>query len=337
MASGELADNSFGSLCPYMTILMLRNFATNTWQFKADGLVSKPGCIIASPSRPEDPYTDQDYVNSWVRDSALCVQEAALADLPWTRMDLLDDYVSFSRTTQQNAKNENDGGHACFRIDGSIRPWGSQSDGPALRVMAILDFWTKLSDTGRSVAKQLIEEDVRYLLGAYPQATANLWEELHGFHYFTRAVQKRCFERVRAQASALNLQVDLPAIQAGITELASRLEEHWTGQYYRSTLNGGNGPGGDVDSSTVIGAVYGNLKTTEPRLLSNAAVVWDSFRTLYGINHWDDSQGVGPVKSASRHRTEAMHRAHPSSSRPCRSWRPPATRCSMPSFTTPTI
>jgi glucoamylase len=295
---GQLLGNAFAALRPYMTILMLRNFATNTWQFKADGLISKSGCIIASPSRPEDPETDQDYVNHWVRDSALCVQEAALADLPWSRTDLLDDFVTFSQIIQKAAKAESDGGHACFHIDGSIREWGSQSDGPALRVTAVLGLWGKLSNAGRSAAKELIKEDIDYLLEAYPQHTDNLWEEAKGVHFFTRAAQKDCFDQVLTAAPNLGLKVDRQRVEAAKNDLSLRLEEHWVEDhgYYRSTLEPeGNAKGGNVDSSTVMGAVYGNLKTSDPRLLSNAAVVWDNFRTLYSINHWGYSHGLGPV------------------------------------------
>jgi glucoamylase len=50
-----------------------------------------------------------------------------------------------------------------------------------------------------------------------------------------------------------------------------------------------------ADSSTVMGAVYGELPATEPLLLATAAVVWDAFRNLYGINDSDVPAGRGPL------------------------------------------
>ncbi|MBN1170678.1 MAG: hypothetical protein JXA67_00720, partial [Micromonosporaceae bacterium] len=155
---------SLDAVAPYLEILMMRNFATNTWKFTVNGKVSLPGCIIASPSEPGDAETDQSYANSWVRDSALCALEAGRIDLPWSKIDLLDDFVSFSRLTQQQARNANRQGHACFFVDGTLRPWGIQADGPALRTIAVLDFFDQLSGSGRDEAKRLINDDVSYLL-----------------------------------------------------------------------------------------------------------------------------------------------------------------------------
>src|SRR5262245_27004474 len=290
----HVASTSYAAITPYMTMLMLRNFGTDTWHFKSDGRVSAPGCVIASPSRPDDAVSDQDYVNSWVRDSALCVLEAAHADLPFARAGLLDDYVRFARSTQQNARAAGKEGLACFHIDGSVREWSVQSDGPALRVAAVLDFYDKLSADVRPVAKQLVEEDAAYLLGAYRYPTQNLWEESHGFHFFTHAVQKYGFERILARAGELGLAVSPTDVQNAAGELGERLEDHWTDAgHYRAEATG-SGLGGDVDSSVVMGAVYGELTATAPRLLATAAAVWDAFRNLYDINQSDVAQGNGP-------------------------------------------
>ncbi len=290
----QVPSESYTSVTPYFVAMMLRNFATDTWQFKAEGRVSAPGCVIASPSRSGDAVTDQDYVNSWVRDSALCVREVAHVDFPFARAGLLDEYVTFSRNTQQAAKSQGREGLACFHIDGTLRDWTIQSDGPALRVTAVLDFFDKLSPAGQVVAKELVEDDLRYLLGAYRSPTFNLWEESQGYHFFTRAVQKHCFERVLAAQAALGIDVDATEMRAAAKELGERLEDHWTGDHYRSTVDG-SGPGGDVDASTLMGAVYGELPATAPRLLSTAAVLWDSFRDLYPINDADVAQGFGPM------------------------------------------
>lgn len=130
----SVEKNSLSTVSYYLTSLMLRNFAMDGWRFDTkycaakdenDGcyrwepIQSKPGCIIASPSQEDDPETDQDYVNFWVRDGALCVIECAEANLPSD--EILNDYVEFSRLTQQNSPGQID--HACYRVDGYMRPW----------------------------------------------------------------------------------------------------------------------------------------------------------------------------------------------------------------------
>ena len=62
--SAQCSRSRYADVTPYLTTLMLRDFATRTWRFRSDGRVSLPGCIIASPSRPDDLYTDQDYMHS---------------------------------------------------------------------------------------------------------------------------------------------------------------------------------------------------------------------------------------------------------------------------------
>lgn len=285
-------------MTPYLTILMLRNFATETWRFRSGERVSMPGCIIASPSRPDDPFTDQDYLHCWVRDAALCVVEAARAPLPGPPdldrlpcVDLFDQYVRFAAATQRSAREAGLLGHACFRVDGTVRPWSVQADGPALRVMAVLDLFSRLSPSGQALARQVVAEDAGYLLGAYRQPTTDLWEENHGFHFFTRAVQQRCFKRLLFEGGAIGVEVDAPALAAAIADLERQLAEHWDGDHYRAAAGC---LGRDVDISTIMGAVYGRRPAADPRLLSTAAVVWDSFRHLYPINEADAARGLGP-------------------------------------------
>ena len=61
--------SKFSSVSKYMFWLMLRNFATKQWVFSKPGhetgtrMVTLPGCIIASPSRPHDNETTEDYVH----------------------------------------------------------------------------------------------------------------------------------------------------------------------------------------------------------------------------------------------------------------------------------
>lgn len=282
----------------FMYSLMLRNFATNGWTFIGDGGVrSLPGCVIASPSKPHTQDTDQDYVFHWVRDSAICIIEAGALEPP--ESSLLDDYVSFSSRTQANAISAgNTAGHACFKVNGDVRNWSVQNDGPALRIISFIVLWPQLNSNSQNLAKQVILKDLDYLLNVYKYPTVNLWEENSGMHFFTGAVQLRAFTELKAQAASLGITISRPGdLNNAIAWLSGRPDAFWTnvnGGYYQST-EGGSGRGGNIDSDVIMAAVYGKMQCMTDKMMSTAAVIRDTFVNLYPINTWDKSQGFGPV------------------------------------------
>lgn len=284
----------------FMYVLMMRNFATSGWVFQGEGGSSQPGCIIASPSKPFTPYTDQDYVFHWVRDAAICAVESAFMQPLQASMD--DDYVNFSELTQRNGiAASKTAGHACFKVNGDPREWSRQNDGPALRIISIIALWPRLEPSTQAIARRVIEIDLDYLLSEYRNSTVNLWEENTGMHLFTSAVQLRALRETKAQATNLGVKIPRPMdIDAAIDWLAARPQSHWVepGGYYQST-QGGTGRGGNVNSDVLMAAVYGKLSCTTDPMLSTAAVVRDTFANpeLYPINAWDQSQvpPLGPL------------------------------------------
>src|SRR5512135_1045267 len=101
-------------VAPYMLQLMLRNVATDGFTFVDPTTVSsqlrrisKPGCILASPSYPANlTSVDQFYVYHWTRDAAIAAIEIAnnLVFLgPDGVSQELCDYVSFSKLCQDSA------------------------------------------------------------------------------------------------------------------------------------------------------------------------------------------------------------------------------------------
>lgn len=285
-------------IADFMYALMLRNFATDGWSFIGDGgTKSIPGCVIASPSKPYTQDTDQDYVFHWVRDSAICIIEAGV--LEPAQSSLLDNYVSFSARTQANAISAGKTvGHACFQVDGNVRNWSVQNDGPALRITSFIELWPRLNQNSQTLAKQVILKDLDYLLNQYQNPTVNLWEENSGRHFFTGAVQLRALTQLKAQAASLGISIARPGdLTSAITWLSARPNVYWTslnGGYYRST-EGGFGRGGNIDSDVIMAAVYGKMQCLSDKMMSTAAVIRDTFVGLYPINTWDKSQGFGPV------------------------------------------
>ncbi len=299
--NAEPVPSKFSSISRYMFILMVRNFATSQWIFSKgsnnERIRSAPGCIIASPSITGDPETDQDYVHYWVRDGALTVNECVYQELPSEEM--LNDYIFFSRQVQQNAVDAGEPAHACFKIDGTLRKWGSQGDGPALRILSILEIWDQLSDKAQSVARTILEADQQWINKAYSYKTDNTWEEVYGYSFFARAAQRCATMRLYEVAPKLGLTPNSQAMKIA-EELTSKLEDHWNEDkgYYQSILEGQTkaGPlrGDTLDSDVIFACTYANMPCFDEKMLRTVAVLRKSFETLYPINKIDAQNDMGP-------------------------------------------
>lgn len=142
----------------------------------ASPLLSSPGCVIASPSykgyaRGVVPV-DEDYVYNWTRDAAITVSEvlhSAPALMPTAvAVQTLTDYVSFADACQKSTPG--DIGRGKYDVQGGGVAWSSQSDGPALRVLTLLQGYSSLSPATQTLAQQVIARDLACLLGPSPSA-----------------------------------------------------------------------------------------------------------------------------------------------------------------------
>jgi len=299
------------AVAQHMYALMLRNIASDGFVFTDPtdpGRVSKAGCVIAALTYPGGaPGVDQDYVFNWVRDAAITITEVAAAEYPEgpdATVQPLIDYVNFARQCQQNASPTM--AHACYTIDGQPRPWTEQADGPALQSVALLRAYPLLDGPSQQTAKQIISDNVGFLLSVYTEPTTNLWEEHLGYSFFARAAQLACLRAVTANTIGISVP---PGTAEAIAWLESALGDHWNGEYYVSMLDpnasGGAGPvsvapGYDPNIDIVEASVYCGVPCTDTRLLATAARLrgqWadPSSPAVYPINTADAQQGMGPM------------------------------------------
>ena len=305
------------SLVPIMYVFMFRNIASDGFVFsdpQSPGDLSrdsKPGCVIAAPSFPEEtPGIDEDYVFNWVRDGAITAMEVVKADLP-TRpggtVQTLNDYVKFADLCHTNAQPTK--GHACFNIAGDARPWTEQNDGPALQSITILAAFDQLAPDIQKLAVDLVNSNTAFLLGVYQDPTTNLWEEHSGYSFFARSAQLRCFQEIQTT----NVPgIDKPAgLQPAIDWLRQALAGHWDGSKYVSVLaDPGNGAppspqnpvvsGYDPNIDIVQAAIYGAVPVTDTKLLATAAQLRSQWEeggiAFYPVNKADkESFGIGPM------------------------------------------
>jgi glucoamylase len=296
-------ETGLTKIAQHMFSLMLRNLASDGFSFVDPNPLdqpplSLPGCIIAAPSAPVNTAgINQDYVYNWTRDAAIAAMEFAAAQIPVapnTGVQPLIDYVNFAQICQNNATPSL--ALASYTIRGASRVWSEQTDGPALQTLAILMAWDQLDAPTQATATTVINNNVNYLIGAYPNQTVNLWEEHSGWSFFARSVQLRCFQAIQANT----VGIPVPAgTGAAITALQTKLQQHWNGTYYASILP--QPAGYDPNIDIVLACLYGAIPCTDTKLLATAAQLrsqWEDPNSpiYYPINVTDkNSQGIGPL------------------------------------------
>ena len=298
LARPAVTQSSLTAIAPYMFWLMFRNVASDGLVFEDPvnaGVLSKPGCVLASPSWENTAtHVSQDYVYHWTRDAALVAIELAAGPLPTTQP--LADYVTFSQTCQNSG---GDFDRGSYLINGTPRNWTDQSDGPALQTLAILAMYAQLDAATQATANAVIGANLNFLQGAYQGQTYNLWEEEYGASFFARSAQLRCFQAVTANT----LGIGVPGWLAdAIPWLQNALAGHWNGQRYQSMLPVPTDYRAPYDPNIdiVMAAIYGAVAITDTRLLATAAMLrsqWaDQASTyFYPINGADQQRLIGPM------------------------------------------
>ena len=313
------------TVAPYIFSLMQRNIATSGFVLAdhnapgtppAPGGFTAPGCVLASPSWFEDGYSypgnvaaiSYDYVFNWTRDAAITVSvvlNRAPAQIPpAAASQILSNYVNFAETCQASGNI----GQAKYTPEGGPTGAADESDGPALRVLTILQGFASLDSQTQDVARNVIATDLNYLLGGsrYQNPTVTLWEDTSGQSIFARAVQLRCLNQIIARGPGLSIPVP-SAAQGAAAWLGQQLPSHWSGsnEFYVSVLDPvrlAGDPSAPYDPAIdpIMACLYGDgIACSDPQLLSTAAQVraqWTAGGAApYPINAVDASDGRGPL------------------------------------------
>jgi len=286
----------------YFLPLMLRNMSSAGYVFTdpADPTsFSAPGCIVASPSYEGNlSAVRQNYVYNWTRDAAVTAMEIAAARLP-SRPDSgsgpLDDYVTFADTCQRGTPTL---ARAAYTIEGRPRDWTDQNDGPAVQTLAVLQAFDQLDPATQQTARTVMQRNVDFVVQHYQQPSFNLWEEVRGQSFFTRAVQLRCLLEVKANTIGLPVPDGTDTV---IGWLRQALTEHWDGARYVSVLAPEHPRDRyDPNIDIVLAAIYGAVDVTDPRLLATAAQIrrqWadPASPDAYPVNADDAARDMGPL------------------------------------------
>jgi glucoamylase len=291
------------------------------------------GSILASPEMAAyDPKPD--YFFHWLRDSALvadalreAIEDGTLAP---SGVEHLADFVDFSlrlcrldgpsflreggypetvepsfqqhvRSRAEIAEIVGDRilGEGRHNADGGldVLKWGRpQNDGPALRALAVMRFFTldAFRARTRDAALTLLRYDLDYTLSHWRLPCCDLWEETNGFHYHTRLVQQSALAQGATfwttEGDAERAKACADAARALLAELDSHFDPE--DGVYRGRLaeTGPNAPPPRrLDIAVVIAAIHagrraGTHSVTDPKMLATLFALERLFEEEYPIN-----------------------------------------------------
>jgi len=260
------------------------------------------GVVVASPSRQEP-----DYWFHWVRDAALVMgvivdqySQTSFADKKAYFLEMLWDYVEFSRLNQMTATPSGGPGEPKFNVDGSafVGPWGRpQNDGPALRALTLIRFARALiSDSKTDEIRRIgsiIKYDLEFVSHHWRDACFDLWEEIKGHHFYTLINQYQSMIEGSAYLSLLGDQGAAEWYQKQAQEMKIELSKFWDNQqkYIVSTRNRVGGidyKKSNLDSSVLLGVLHASpadfFSVDDPKVEATVLKLKHTFKTLYSIN-----------------------------------------------------
>jgi glucoamylase len=172
----------------------------------------KRGMIIASPSN------DPPYKFHWVRDASI-VMRVLIDCYLTTKEDKYFPYIiNYLENTAciQNLDTLTGLGEPKINIDRTPynEPWGRpQNDGPGLRGLNMLKLYqllkTDYPNLTRNLILSILQKDIQYVLENYNKICFDLWEEIQGWHFYTRLVQLKFLKEYLKHKDELDNFIDL--------------------------------------------------------------------------------------------------------------------------------
>ena len=202
---------------------------------------TNPGIIIASPSN------DPPYKYHWIRDSALVMR--TFVDMYVSTKDpiyfqYIINYIE-NESKLQNLKTRSGLGEPKYEIN--CKPfngeWGRpQNDGPALRgiiLYQIIDsFKYKYDNLINTLIIPIILKDLRYILDVFNKISFDIWEELNGWHFYTRMIQVKFIKDTITNYYLIkHHDISLETLQSTYDKLLKSLKDHLTDDSIISSFN----------------------------------------------------------------------------------------------------
>ncbi len=297
-------------------------------------VIPRPGSVLASPV-PAHYDPDPDYFFHWFRDSAVVIDalRVALAAGYTDHFAVIRfrEFVQFSRELQSIDGREFLR-HSDFRArvqpeflhylrsdaeigvlsgqtiladtrvnaDGTldfIRWSRPQTDGPALRCLALLRWWQQVpevrEDPGlRGAVGELIGVDLAFTLAWLRKPCSDVWEEASADHYYTRLLQAEALRRGAAWLEDAGQSDRALAARIAAEGTLARLDDFWDesrGFYRARSTPEACDPGRELDISAVLAVLHagrpsGPHSVLDPRVQATLTALEELFEGLYAIN-----------------------------------------------------
>jgi glucoamylase len=297
-------------------------------------ITPQPGSVLASPVIAHyDP--DPDYFFHWFRDSAIVIDalRVALAAgyLDRSALTRLQEFVQFSLSLLaldgaaflgqhdlraavqpqylQYLRPEEElraiSGQAVLadtrvNADGSldiIRWSRPQTDGPAMRGLALLRWWRELSQpqehpTLRRAMSELLDADLAFTLAYVRRPSSDIWEETVGYHYYTQLLQAEALRCGAEWSESAGRRASAGRWAEGIEETLARLDGFWDasrGLYLARARTEPANTERELDISTILGVLHagrasGRHSVLDPRAQATLTALEELFEARYAIN-----------------------------------------------------
>jgi glucoamylase len=278
------------------------------------------GAVVASPSKD-----NPNYFKHWIRDAGLTMDVVIsmyqMSHDPGERNSLFNrmaDYMDFSRRNQETGNPSGGLGEPLFWADGSAYNLGwarPQNDSPAIRAYVLSRWAQVLLSEGKSdivwqklyrpeiPAYTVIKSDLEYTAHHFDESCFDLWEEVRGFHFYTRMVQRRAMKDGAALAERMGDFGAAEYYRSQARVLEDRITTHFDPgrQYIVSTLGRDGGldyKSSNLDASVILAVMHGDTSDgffapTDDRVMSTALHLSNQFRDLYPINQVGVGVGIG--------------------------------------------
>lgn len=272
---------------------LLNNFCTTSNRISDEGVTSIPGAMIASPSREEDPETDQNYVYDWTRDSGLVIMEIEqlIDDFRWLKT-LLFNYFQFVSASFKTSQFRD---QAKWKIDGTpFVNWGHQGDGPATRILALLRIEKHIQDKiDCKEFDSILEEYLKWVLTNYQNDTVNIWEEVKGQHFYTYAINYTALSMLVSRRGFENYTNQ---INTAMNDMITKRNQFIQNSYIKSSISSTTASGNDLNIDVMFALYlsngFGQNLSTDMYLVTIEKIV-RYFREEYTINNADTALGFG--------------------------------------------
>jgi glucoamylase len=305
-------------------------------------VIPRPGSVVASlVLAAYDP--DPDYFFHWFRDSAIVI-DALLVALTiglggGADIDRFREFVEFSRSLRSldgedflRRSNFRERILPLFRqyvrpdteiaavsgeaVLGDVRvnPDGTldflrwsrpQTDGPALRIIALLRWWYALPDLEaslRATMQELLADDLDFSLACAPEPCFDIWEEEMGHHYYTQLLHAEALARGAQWLAETGHSERAHACRSRADEILPRLDAFWDAAsgYYRSRTDvASDKTSKQLDMAVILavlhaGRAIGPHSVLDPRAQATLTALEELFEAEYAINR-DRPAGWGPA------------------------------------------